>query len=171
MTAVLLLVVSFVAMELVSYAAHRWVMHGVGMRWHRSHHLPPAGRLERNDLFPLCFSLVGVAAFALPATGIGPPGLFWVATGITLYGACYLLVHDVYVHRRLPVPVPRSRLLDRLRESHAIHHRLGGEPYGMLFPVVTRELRARANGARAHAPDAAASAVDRDTTRSMRSRL
>ena len=43
----------FVAMEGVSYAAHRWVMHGRGMGWHRSHHAPPAARFERNDRFPL----------------------------------------------------------------------------------------------------------------------
>ena len=40
MTAVLLAVGAFVAMEAVSALAHRAVMHGPGMVWHRSHHVP-----------------------------------------------------------------------------------------------------------------------------------
>jgi beta-carotene 3-hydroxylase len=141
-------VACFVAMEAVSYALHRWVMHGFGMAWHRSHHVPHEGRFERNDLFPLCFSAAGITLFALATMGpaIGP--LLWVAIGVTTYGAAYMLVHDVHIHRRLGVRLPRSAYLDWLRESHAIHHRFGGEPYGMLLPLVPRALRARAASTR-----------------------
>lgn len=140
MTAVLLFVGAFLAMEGVSYAAHRWVMHGFGMAWHRSHHAPPRGALERNDLFPVCFSVLGVALFA--AASFGVPGLWWVAAGVTAYGACYLVVHEVHIHRRLPVRLPSGRYLDWLREAHADHHRGAGEPYGMLLPLV-RDRRRR----------------------------
>ena len=34
--------------------------------------------------------------------------------------------------------------LERLKEAHALHHRFGGEPYGMLCPVIPRQLRERA---------------------------
>ena len=83
----LLAVASFLGMEAASYSLHRWVMHGFGMVWHRSHHVPREGRFERNDLFPLCFSVVGVALFAVATMGpaIGP--LLWVAIGVTSYGA------------------------------------------------------------------------------------
>src|SRR4051794_11306129 len=111
-------------MELVSYAAHRWVMHGFAMGWHRSHHGRGAGRLERNDLFPLCFSVVGVLLFAVPALGWAPD-LFWVGVGVSAYGLCYLFVHEVYIHRRLPSPVRRNRYLDWLRDAHREHHRHG----------------------------------------------
>ena len=70
MTVVLLFIGSFLLMELVSYASHRWVMHGFGMAWHRSHHAPPKGRFERNDLFPLSFSAVGVLLFAAASLGV-----------------------------------------------------------------------------------------------------
>ena len=137
----LLFVLAFVAMEGVSYAAHRWVMHGPGMVWHRSHHLPPKGRVERNDLFPVCFSVVGIGLFAAGAV-LQAPLLTWTAAGITTYGAAYLLVHEVHIHRRVPAPRARGRYLTWLREAHADHHTSAGEPYGMLLPLV-RDRRDR----------------------------
>jgi len=35
------------------------------------------------------------------------------------------------------------RTLDVLAEAHAVHHRTGGEPYGMLAPFVPRAERRR----------------------------
>jgi len=157
MTAAAIVLVSFVAMEGVSYATHRWVMHGPAMSWHRSHHRPPAGRFERNDRFPLCFSVVGVALFALASTVA--PSLWWVAVGVTGYGVAYLFVHDVYIHRRLGKGLPRVGYLEWLRRSHAFHHRDGGEPFGMLLPIGRRT---------ASASDAL---LDRASTRKARARL
>ena len=156
-SSVVVALVAFVAMEPVSYATHRWVMHGIGMRWHRSHHSSSTGRWEANDIFPVLFSIIGVAAFAAAALG-GPVWLYWAAGGITVYGATYLFVHEVYIHRRLPSPVDDVGYLDWLRESHRIHHLFGGEPYGMLLPLVPRRLRVRA-------------AARRPMTASTRSRL
>ena len=126
--------VALVAMEGVSYAMHRWVMHGVGWGWHRSHHGPRPKGLEPNDRFPIVFAIAAMALFAT--------GHWWIAAGITTYGALYALVHEVYIHRRVRVRLPRTPYLDWLRESHAEHHRDGGEPYGMLLPI-TRRARAR----------------------------
>lgn len=143
-TGVLLAVAAFVAMEGVSYLAHRVVMHGAGMVWHRSHHVPTGSRFERNDLFPLCFSTVAVALFAVATMGPAIAPLLWVGIGVTAYGATYLFVHEVYIHRRLPVRVPPLAYLEWLRSAHRVHHRTGGEPYGMLLPLVSRERRERA---------------------------
>jgi beta-carotene 3-hydroxylase len=137
-------VAAFVAMEGVSYATHRFVMHRFGMPWHRSHHVPPAGGFEKNDLFPLCFSVVGIGAFAF--------GFIAIGSGVTAYGAAYLFVHDVVVHRRLAIRVAPVRYLRWVRDAHAVHHRFGGEPYGMLLPVVPRRLR-QDTGHRAHGVD------------------
>jgi beta-carotene 3-hydroxylase len=131
---VLLVVVSFLVMEGVSYAAHRWVMHGPGMGWHRSHHRPPVGRFERNDLFPVCFSVVAIALFA--GASAGATALWWIAFGVTLYGAAYLYVHEVHIHHRLRAPTLGPRYLRWLRDAHRDHHLSGGEPYGMLLPLV-----------------------------------
>lgn len=136
MSAIALVAASFVAMEAVSYAAHRWIMHGFGWGWHRSHHLPPGpSRFERNDLFPLCFSAVGILLFAWGTVGAARD-LLSVAMGITAYGAVYLAVHEVYIHRRLPVRLPPIGYLEWLRAAHRDHHRRGAEPYGMLLPLV-----------------------------------
>lgn len=135
--------VAFVLMEPATYAAHRWVMHGVGWVLHRSHHRRRQGRWEANDWFPVAFASVTVGAMAL-GTGVRSAHLLVpVGVGVTVYGAAYAFVHDVYIHARfgrLPVLAP----LERLRDAHALHHRFGGEPYGMLCPVVPRALRARA---------------------------
>lgn len=139
MNPLVLVVGAFVLMEAVSYAAHRWIMHGVGMAWHRSHHAPARSTFERNDLFPVCFSSVGVLLFALGALGLDALG--YVGIGVTAYGASYLFVHEVYIHRRLPVRVPRLAYLEWLRESHRIHHATNAEPYGMLLPLVRAEPR------------------------------
>lgn len=143
MIAVVVFVVAFAAMEAVSYAAHRWVMHGPGMVWHASHHAPPSGRIERNDLFPLSFSVVGVTAFALAAGGVVPGWVWWAAAGVTAYGAAYLVVHELFIHRRLQVWMPDVRYLRWLRDSHRSHHVDGGEPFGMLLPVMSQGRRSQ----------------------------
>lgn len=152
---VLVAAAAFVAMEPVAYAAHRWVMHGPGRRWHDSHHRLPTldGRqhLEANDLYPVCFAAATVAATALGGRhrGVRP-----VAAGVTAYGLAYAFVHDVAIHRRLGgtggtgngdllAPVPGSRLMERLRTAHARHHATGGEPYGMLLPFTGTARAAR----------------------------
>jgi beta-carotene 3-hydroxylase len=134
---------SFVAMEPFTYLAHRFVMHGFAMGWHRSHHSPLVERFERNDLFPVTFAGVAVVA---AAAGFNVPHLgrlVTVVAGVGAYGAAYLFVHDVYIHRRLRRFSARPRVLEHLADAHRLHHRFGGEPYGMLFPVVPSEVRRR----------------------------
>ena len=62
--------------------------------------------------------------------------LLWAGAGVTLYGAAYLFVHDLYIHRRWARFRWTWGPLERVREAHRIHHLFGGEPYGFLFPVV-----------------------------------
>ena len=134
MTGPVVFVAAFLAMEGVSYAAHRWVMHRIGMGWHRSHHAPSEGGWERNDLFPACFSVLGFVVFlvaAVSATG----WVYWLGAGVTAYGAAYLFVHEVYIHRRLGRRLPDLAYLRWLRAAHRDHHVAGGEPYGMLLPL------------------------------------
>jgi beta-carotene 3-hydroxylase len=165
--------VALVAMEPVTYAAHRWLMHGPGMGWHRSHHqgdLDRSGRarppgVERNDLFPLCFAALTVAVLAVGLNVERWAAVVPVAAGVTAYGALYLSVHDLYVHRRVRWARLRARPLERLAEAHALHHRFGGEPYGMLVPIVPAAVRARARaaalGQRASGSDPAQVPVER----------
>jgi beta-carotene 3-hydroxylase len=140
MTVVLL---SFVAMEAVSYLAHRFVMHGFGMGWHRSHHRRSESRFEKNDLFPVVFAGGTVLAMTAGATLPSLHGVYLAGIGVTLYGAAYAFVHDVYIHARLG-RLPELAPFEWLKASHRIHHLFGGEPYGMLLPIVPKSLRAKA---------------------------
>lgn len=145
MSDTIVILVAFVAMEAVSYLAHRYVMHGPGMGLHRSHHRRTAGRFEANDLFPVMFAAVTIMAMTAGVTLPSLHALYTVGIGVTLYGAAYGFVHDVYIHGRLG-RLPRMPLFEWMKESHRIHHLFGGEPYGMLLPIVPRALRERATG-------------------------
>ena len=148
----LVVVAAFVVMEPVTYLAHRYVMHGLGRRLHRSHHRRWPARaegepfFEANDAFPAAFAGVVVVGMAAGFNVDGFGVLLPVSVGVTLYGVAYALVHDGYIHRRIPVR-GRHPVLDRLAEAHALHHRFGGEPYGMLVPIVPASVRARAETA------------------------
>jgi beta-carotene 3-hydroxylase len=154
MTAVLLAAGALVLMEPFTALAHRVVMHGFGMPWHRSHHEPPRRALEANDLFPVMFATATILLLCLGVFGeVAPSVLVPVGIGITIYGAGYLLVHDVVIHRRLAfVPVP-ERLLSWWRQAHNVHHLYAQAPYGFLAPVVPARLRARATAARTDRTD------------------
>jgi beta-carotene 3-hydroxylase len=141
---VLVVLAAFFAMEAVSYLTHRFVMHGFGFAIHRSHHVNGDGGFELNDLYPMMFSSVAILAFTAGTLRPSLRGLVLAGTGVTLYGAAYLFVHEIYIHRRLWSMSRRYRLLEWMKSSHRIHHLYGGEPYGMLLPVVPRELRERA---------------------------
>ena len=170
MRAAALVAATFLAMEAVSYASHRWVMHGIAFSWHRSHHLPASGRFEKNDRFPIAFSALGFGLFLIAAMGPARATVFWVAVGVTAYGVAYLFVHELCIHRRLPIRVGKGPYWRWLRDSHQVHHRFSGEPYGMLLPFVSHSRR---ESARNELPtlDRSGYASRRDNARSARTRL
>lgn len=139
---------AFVLMEPFTYLAHRFVMHGPGMGLHRSHHRrwperrPDDPFLEANDAFPVMFAGVTMLALAVGFNVDGTTVLLPVCVGSTFYGIAYAFVHDVYIHGRVGWR-RRVALLDRLASAHELHHRFGGEPYGMLAPVVPASVRRR----------------------------
>lgn len=140
-----LMVVAFAAMEPVTAATHRWVMHGVGERLHRSHHRANRGRWEANDAYPVMFAAVVCLGLWVGFNQPGWAGLVPVGVGVTAYGLAYALVHDVYIHGRVAMLGDRRIAhLDRLAAAHRIHHLYGGAPYGMLLPIVPSDLRERA---------------------------
>ena len=144
MRSVLIAVLGFVLMEPLTALAHRYVMHGVGIVLHRSHHrrVRPGEspqRWEANDAFPLLFAAVVMLGFAIGFNVVGFEVLVPIGIGVTAYGAAYALVHDVYIHRRLSWfgdrPLPG---FERLAMAHRRHHDRNGAPYGMLAPVSAR---------------------------------
>ena len=144
--ALVIVVAAFVLMEPVTAAVHRWIMHGLGARLHRSHHrINRRPGWELNDWFPVVFAGLVLTGFWLAFNGPQIRVLVPVGVGVTLYGVAYALVHDVYIHGRLPLfRNRRVAAFDRLAAAHRIHHLYGTAPYGMLVPVVPAELRERA---------------------------
>jgi beta-carotene 3-hydroxylase len=141
-SSVLVAVAAFVVMEPITALTHRFVMHGVGRALHRSHHRRHSSGWELNDLYPLAFAMVVMAAMAV---GFNVAGLSWllpITVGVTMYGATYALVHDIYIHRRLGwFGERRMPGFERLAAAHRVHHDRNSGPYGMLLPVVPRRSR------------------------------
>jgi beta-carotene 3-hydroxylase len=132
--------VSFVLMEPLTALTHRFVMHGLGRALHRSHHRrKPAGSAvawEANDWFPVMFAAIVMVGFGVGFNVDGWSALVPVGIGVTAYGVAYALVHDGYIHRRLPLFGDRTiALLEPLAEAHRRHHARNAAPYGMLAPV------------------------------------
>jgi beta-carotene 3-hydroxylase len=133
---------AFALMEPFTYAAHRWVMHGAGWAWHRVHHEPRRTRFDANDRFPVIFAAVTIAGMATGSRVRAWRVLLPVGAGVTAYGAAYAFVHDLYSHERLG-RLPAWAPLEYLRQAHDLHHRYGGEPYGMLAPICSTRSAAR----------------------------
>lgn len=145
----IIVVVTVIAMECVAWSAHKYIMHGFGWSWHRDHHEPHENLLERNDLFGLIGATVAIALFTYGYFYSAP--LWWVAMGITAYGAIYTIIHDGLVHQRFFRWVPKHGYAKRLVQAHKLHHatvgKQGGVSFGFVFArdplVLKQELKAQ----------------------------
>jgi beta-carotene 3-hydroxylase len=144
-SSVLLALGALVLMEPVAALAHRFVFHGFGMGWHRSHHLPPRHRFEANDLFPVVFATATIAVLSVGVYVGAGEVLVPIGVGVTAYGIAYLFVHDLVIHRRLVGLRVPDRMGRRLRAAHNVHHLYSRAPFGFLAPVVPRDLRVAAD--------------------------
>lgn len=143
-----IVVLTVLAMEGVATLVHRYVMHGVGWGWHRSHHEPHDELLERNDLYALAFAALSLLLFG---AGAWVPALWWVGLGIVVYGVLYVIVHDGLVHQRWPFRVvPRRGYLKHLVQAHRLHHavqeRDGAVSFGFLYAPPLERLLAQLRG-------------------------
>ncbi|WP_313518468.1 sterol desaturase family protein [Pseudomonas sp.] len=141
----LIVLITVVLMEGVSWVSHKYVMHGWGWGWHRSHHEPRQGWFEKNDLYAVVFASLAIVLIALGTAGRWP--LQWIGAGMTLYGFLYFLAHDGLVHRRWPLRyVPRSGYLKRLYQAHRMHHAVEGREgcvsFGFLYAPSVKALKA-----------------------------
>ena len=142
----MLVIAAFLGMEVFAWYAHKYIMHGWGWRWHKSHHEPTEGVFEKNDLYVVVFSLVVVGMFAVGDLYWKP--LMAIASGFTLYGIVYSLFHDGMVHQRWPIRwQPKSGYLKRLVQAHRMHHavrtREGAVSFGFLYAPDVRKLKKR----------------------------
>lgn len=142
----LILSVTVVGMEYFAWAMHRYVMHGWGWGWHRSHHEPGRGLLEKNDLYTLVFAGIAIGFIVHGAADHGPT--YWIGMGATVYGVLYFIVHEGMVHKRWPFRyIPRKGYLKRLYQAHRMHHAVHGREgcvsFGFLIAPPIQTIRAQ----------------------------
>src|SRR5687767_14646974 len=130
-------------MEVVTWATHKYVMHGFLWYLHRDHHQVEPGLFEKNDLF---FVIFAVPSMLLIYFGTFDH-IWWmqaIGFGIMAYGFAYFLVHDVIIHQRVKWFTRSNNTYVRaIRWAHKMHHkhldRFHGESFGMLY--VARKYR------------------------------
>ena len=149
-----------VLMDLWAALLHGFVWHGALLFVHRTHHAPRAGRWELNDALsllhaPLAIALILYGCAAAPS--LGRELAYGVGLGMTAFGVAYVVVHDGFVHGRLPVAwLDRFRFFRAVARSHRVHHLgTGGPPYGLFFGRWELEIAGRrrrlVNGSRPRA--------------------
>lgn len=131
-------VFAFISMECVAWLAHRYFMHGLGWFLHKDHHQKETtGFFEKNDYFFLIFAAPGIVCLFM-GLQFDFNFLFWIGSGITLYGFAYFLVHDIFIHQRFKIfRNSDSFYLRAIRKAHKMHHKhldkQDGESFGMLW--------------------------------------
>lgn len=140
----ILFVGTVLAMEWVAWFSHKYIMHGWGWAWHKSHHRPREGWFELNDLYGVVGAAVSITLIWFGREDLGPT--WWIGWGMTAYGAIYFIFHDGLVHRRWPFKWnPDDGYLKRLIQAHKIHHAGKGKDdcvsYGFLHARPLAELR------------------------------
>lgn len=133
-----MVIISFISMEGVAWLAHKYLMHGLLWSLHRDHHKKDEyGFFEHNDFFFLIFATPGIACLGVGIYTSATRCVF-IGTGISLYGLCYFLVHDIFIHQRVKIfRNSNNWYLRGIRRADKTHHKhLGkedGECFGMLW--------------------------------------
>ena len=134
---ILVLLGTFMVMEGITWATHKWVMHGFLWYLHKDHHQVEPGFFEKNDLFFVIFAIPSMLCIA---NGISKD-IWWLTAigfGIMAYGFAYFLVHDVIIHQRFKwFSRSRNTYVRAIRWAHKMHHKHlnkhDGESFGMLY--------------------------------------
>lgn len=139
MILILYIFVTFVLMEGVAWAMHKYIMHGIFWNLHEDHHRRKHFHIffELNDTFFIFFSVLAITAFLLWSF-LNLQIFLGIGIGISIYGAVYFLIHDLFIHQRLKIwRNTKNPYLLALRRAHKIHHKHlekeDGECFGMLW--------------------------------------
>lgn len=134
----LIVAATFIGMEGVAWFTHKYIMHGLFWNLHRDHHHKDhEGFLERNDFFFLIFAIPGIICLGLGSLYENTIALY-IGIGITLYGAAYFFIHDIFIHQRFKIFRNSEHwYFKAIRRAHKMHHKHinkeHGECFGMLW--------------------------------------
>ena len=127
----------FFFMEAVSWATHKYIMHGFLWYLHEDHHKKGPGFFERNDTFFIIFAIPSFFSILFGTIY----SVYWlqaIGFGVMAYGAAYFFVHDVIIHQRIKwFTRSKNRYIKTVRWAHKMHHKHlekeNGESFGMLY--------------------------------------
>ena len=127
---------TFLFMEFVAWAVHKYIMHGFLWSLHKDHHVVNQNNVfQKNDYFFLIFAIPSIILIFMGYENL-TIGLF-IGTGIALYGLAYFLIHEVIIHRRLPPPAKtKSKYIKAIRKAHKVHHKNRGKYNGRNFGML-----------------------------------
>lgn len=130
----LVVIITFLIMEGMTWLIHKYIMHGFLWILHRDHHDHTShGPTEKNDYFFLIFALPTIALMYY-GTLNGFNIYFYIALGIAIYGMAYFFVHDIFIHQRIKfLRNTRNPYLLAIRRAHKQHHKHTGKESGECF--------------------------------------
>ena len=138
---IIVVLISFLMMELVSWATHKYIMHGFLWKLHEDHHNVNKNKtFEKNDSFFLIFAIPGAGfiMYGIETNSI----LLLIGLGITLYGLAYFFVHEIFIHQRIKVfRKTNNKYLKGLRKAHKIHHKNQNKENGQCFGMLIVPLK------------------------------
>ncbi len=127
---------TFFFMEFMAWFTHKYVMHGFLWVLHKDHHQPEPGFFERNDAFFLIFAIPSSTLMFLGAAA-GFDYRFYIGLGILIYGICYFLVHDIFIHQRFKwLRNSNHPYFKAIRKAHKVHHKHMGKEKGECFGML-----------------------------------
>ena len=134
----LIVIGTFLGMEVVAWFTHKYVMHGFLWALHKDHHNKEGSDFfEHNDFFFLIFALPGILGLLI-GTINNYNLFFWIGLGITCYGFTYFFVHDIFIHQRFSfLRKSENPYLRAVLKAHRVHHKYlqkqKGECFGLLW--------------------------------------
>lgn len=125
-------------MEFWAMWLHGSLWHGPWWLTHRSHHRQREGLFEFNDIFAVFHACLatGLIIYGFEATPCVSSHLcIAIGFGMTTFGIAYFVVHDGFIHGRLPVGfLARFAYLRRVRNAHLVHHKRDHAlPFGLFL--------------------------------------
>ncbi|PKL89398.1 MAG: beta-carotene hydroxylase [Ignavibacteriae bacterium HGW-Ignavibacteriae-2] len=130
---------TYAFMEFTAWFTHKYIMHGFLWKLHKDHHIKDHDKkFEKNDYFFLMFA---IPSFLLIYFGFEQgvsSVLLWIGLGIMVYGITYVLVHDIFIHRRIKLfQKTNNPYFKGMRLAHKIHHKHltkeNGECFGFIW--------------------------------------
>ena len=125
-------------MEFWAMFLHGILWHGPWWLTHRSHHRESDGFFEFNDIFSIIHAAIatGLIIYGFESGNYLSSHLcIAVGFGMTTFGIAYFIVHDGFIHQRLPVSkLSKIPYLRRVRNAHLVHHKEDHHlPYGLFL--------------------------------------